>query len=106
MYIKIFGISFRNMLKTGIVLEDCCGCGACVQMCPKGALQMVFNEDGFPIPSLDSAKCIDCKLCEKVCPINEEAKKNLLFKTFLTKIKRWNIPSHGRRIFSSDFFNF
>ena len=68
------------MLKTGIVLEDCCGCGACVQMCPKGALQMVFNEDGFPIPSLDSAKCIDCKLCEKVCPINEEAKKNLLFK--------------------------
>lgn len=48
---------------------DCCGCSACVQICPKSCIS--FNEDceGFRYPLVDQSKCIDCNLCEKVCPI-------------------------------------
>ena len=47
----------------------CCGCSACVQVCPKDCI--LFNEDneGFRYPSVDSTKCIDCGLCEKACPV-------------------------------------
>lgn len=47
----------------------CCGCAACVQVCPKQCIG--FNEDneGFRYPAVDVDACIDCGLCEKVCPI-------------------------------------
>ena len=76
---KTFGINFRNMLKTSIQLDECCGCGGCAQICPTGALTMERNADGFPIPILNSDKCVDCKLCQTVCPINKEALKKLPF---------------------------
>ena len=30
---------------------------------------MNFDEEGFLYPSIDSDKCVECGLCEKVCPI-------------------------------------
>lgn len=50
---------------------DCCGCSACEQICPKGAISMVPDTLGFLYPNVDSNKCIDCKLCEKVCSFND-----------------------------------
>ena len=47
----------------------CCGCGACVQRCPKQCIAMHEDNEGFPYPKADEALCIDCGLCEKVCPI-------------------------------------
>lgn len=49
--------------------EDCCGCGACVQRCPKQCIAMCEDEEGFLYPHVDVETCIDCGLCEKVCPI-------------------------------------
>ena len=48
----------------------CCGCAACVQVCPKQCI--TFNEDneGFRYPSVDFDSCVKCGLCEKVCPIS------------------------------------
>lgn len=51
--------------------KDCTGCATCAQICPQGAINMVKDEKGFLYPQIDSAKCIDCLLCEKKCPINE-----------------------------------
>jgi coenzyme F420-reducing hydrogenase beta subunit len=48
--------------------QDCCGCCACAQACPKQAIFMKSDEEGFSYPSIDLAKCIDCGICEKVCP--------------------------------------
>lgn len=48
---------------------DCCGCNACGQICPKQCITQVMDEEGFLYPSLDTNKCIDCGLCEKVCPM-------------------------------------
>lgn len=48
---------------------DCCGCGACVQRCPNACIIMHEDEQGFLYPKVDTAKCIDCGVCEKVCPV-------------------------------------
>jgi len=49
-------------------IKDCCGCSSCAQKCPKGAITMVENNEGFLYPKLDKNKCIKCGLCSKACP--------------------------------------
>lgn len=49
--------------------KDCCGCSACVQKCPKQCISLLEDNEGFLYPSVDEGKCVDCSLCEKVCPI-------------------------------------
>ncbi len=48
--------------------QDCCGCRACRDVCPKAAITMVKAADGFFYPEIDPDLCIDCGLCRKVCP--------------------------------------
>lgn len=48
---------------------DCTGCSACVQVCPKEALSMHEDEEGYLYPVIDANKCINCGLCEKTCPV-------------------------------------
>lgn len=50
--------------------EDCCGCAACVQVCPKSCITMVRDAEGFDYPKADSERCVSCGLCEKVCPVS------------------------------------
>lgn len=50
--------------------EDCCGCAACAQVCPKSCITMVRDGEGFDYPKADSEQCISCGLCEKVCPVS------------------------------------
>jgi coenzyme F420-reducing hydrogenase beta subunit len=56
---------------------DCYGCRSCEQICPKNAIEMTFDEEGFLYPILKENICIDCGLCNKVCPI-EIKKSNLV----------------------------
>lgn len=49
--------------------EDCCGCSACEQICPKSCISMASDNEGFPYPHVDSSICVNCGLCEKVCNI-------------------------------------
>lgn len=48
--------------------HDCCGCSACVQRCPKRCISLKEDEEGFLYPDVNIDECIDCHLCEKVCP--------------------------------------
>lgn len=54
--------------------ENCTGCGACVQRCPKQCISWATKEFDFRYPRVDEATCINCGLCEKVCPIDKELK--------------------------------
>lgn len=49
--------------------KDCTGCGACASVCNHQAIIMQEGCDSFIYPVIDSSKCIDCKLCEKRCPV-------------------------------------
>ena len=46
----------------------CCGCCACVDVCPHKAISLKTDIEGFWYPEVDKDKCIDCGLCEKACP--------------------------------------
>lgn len=57
-----------------IILEDkskCCGCFACENICAHNAITMTSDEQGFLYPVVNSDMCLDCGLCDKVCPIIE-----------------------------------
>lgn len=49
--------------------SECCACTACVNACPKSCISMVQDEEGFAYPVINEATCINCHLCEHVCPV-------------------------------------
>ena len=60
------------MKKTPILFDkkaDCCGCTACAMICPKGAISMLADSEGFEYPTINAELCINCKMCVGVCPI-------------------------------------
>lgn len=49
--------------------RDCCGCHACTSVCPRHCITMQPDSEGFLYPAVDKENCINCGLCELVCPI-------------------------------------
>lgn len=56
--------------------KDCCGCYGCYNICPKNCILMIEDIEGFCYPTVDIDKCINCGLCEKVCPFKNNLSKN------------------------------
>ena len=46
--------------------EDCVGCYACQNVCPKKAIVMSESENGI-FPKINTSKCVECGLCNRVC---------------------------------------
>ncbi len=65
----------KGFLRSGLK-DECLGCEACVQICPHAALTMVEDTEGFRYPKLNPEACIDCGLCHKTCPEEEEIQKH------------------------------
>lgn len=49
--------------------KDCTGCTACQAACGHNAIDMVADKEGFSFPRVDTNLCVDCGLCERVCPV-------------------------------------
>ena len=56
--------------------KDCCGCGACLNICPKNAISMREDEIGSLYPSIDPCTCVGCGLCKKVCSFQNHEETN------------------------------
>ena len=67
--------------------KDCCGCASCVQVCPKQCISMNEDCEGFLYPKVDSAVCVDCGLCEKVCPVINQGYTIVPLATYAAKNK-------------------
>lgn len=65
--------------------EHCCGCSACVHICPKHSISFQEDKEGFLYPKVDLETCIDCGLCEKVCPIINQDSEREPQKVFAAK---------------------
>lgn len=51
--------------------KDCNGCGLCSLKCPKKAITMIEDNEGFVYPVIDKSKCINCNICKNICPNRE-----------------------------------
>lgn len=49
--------------------EECCACGACMDVCPVKAINLQEDEQGFLYPKINQKQCVDCGMCQRVCPI-------------------------------------
>ncbi|MCM1230370.1 MAG: polysaccharide pyruvyl transferase family protein [Ruminococcus flavefaciens] len=47
--------------------KNCTGCMACADICPANAITVSYSDFGYRIPAINNEKCINCKLCSKVC---------------------------------------
>ncbi len=77
----------------------CCGCGACVSVCPKNAIK-ITETDGFFTAETDKSKCVSCGKCVSVCPFYNsdsgvELKKAALYSFKANCEKTLNTSSSG-----------
>lgn len=45
--------------------NKCIACGACIEICPVGAISWDTNGKS----KIDPKKCIKCHSCESICPV-------------------------------------
>lgn len=67
--------------------KKCCGCSACADICPVGAITMKPDREGFFYPCVDAEQCTNCGLCEKVCPAIELPKFNEAPEVYALQLK-------------------
>lgn len=67
--------------------SKCCGCRACEQACPKDAIIMAKNHEGFLYPQLNEKLCVNCGICEKVCPVMQSPDKQKIRSIFAVQHK-------------------
>lgn len=65
------------MIKLYKQKKDCCACTSCLNACPKQAIAMCLDEDGFIYPQIDHELCVGCVVCKTVCafknvPVNTD----------------------------------
>lgn len=81
--------------------NHCTGCSACVNICPQNSIMMKAEHDGFLYPVIDRKTCIQCNLCEKVCPslvqfLDEDKKEPKVKAAWsLDRGVRWHSTSGG-----------
>ena len=49
--------------------KDCAGCYACLNACPTSSILLNEDSKGCLYPAINQETCIDCGLCQKVCPV-------------------------------------
>lgn len=61
--------------------HSCTGCGACRDICPVKAIQLVPDEERFLYPLIDKELCINCGKCDARCPVSSLMKEQRCSRT-------------------------
>ena len=73
--------------------ELCTGCGACASGCPKNAIHLLPNREGFLYPTVTDA-CIQCGHCSHICPVLKQRQPRSEPAAFAV----WNSDDATRRL--------
>ena len=60
-------LKIEDMIKSN--RADCTGCYSCWNSCPKQAITMVEDAEGFRYPKINQELCVNCGACERACPV-------------------------------------
>lgn len=86
-----FAVGKRRELKASFRITDkCCGCSACVSICPQKAVSLVKDAEGFQHCHIVSDACVQCGLCRQVCPMNGVEAPSLEKAENLYAVKSWD----------------
>ena len=75
----------------------CTGCTACMNICPTGAIEFKYNEDGFLIPVINKKICNECGKCKRICPTLNIKGSETVKKAY----EGWNLNEKNRMSSSS-----
>lgn len=75
------------MIKLYDEQSKCCGCSACLNICPKNAISMEESELGTLYPKIDPKLCVECGLCKKVCNFQNRTDYSTKHKAFAATTK-------------------
>lgn len=67
--------------------QECCGCTACVQVCPVGCISLVEDYEGFNYPTVSEEDCLHCGKCDAVCPISNNKDASIPDQVLAVKAK-------------------
>lgn len=76
--------------------NNCCGCSACEQICPKNAVKMEPDNEGFLYPVIDGSLCVECGACKNVCAFQNDYEKNKSQKAYAVKHKDFDTRMTSR----------
>ena len=79
--------------------NECCGCTACMSVCPRKAISMSPDDKGFLYPVIDKDKCIECGLCTRTCSFGKTSHKfhsDVPLKAYGAKHKDSDIRANSR----------
>ncbi len=71
--------------------KECCGCHACMSVCPERCIRMVADEEGFLYPQVNTSLCVGCNLCEKVCPVIHQHQPRMPLKVYASANKNLSV---------------
>ncbi len=92
------------------IIKNCCGCGGCVAVCPKEAVKITSNTEGFYERKVFVDICVNCGKCLTVCPMimvkkkstyNTQKMEHQTFWAAVSKNKENYIRSSSGGVFSS-----
>lgn len=92
-------VAVKKSVIVPVAKRECCGCGACVSVCPNSAISMCTDEEGFSYPAVDNKSCIECGLCTKHCAFANRMKQPLpkeLPKCYIAKHRDTSVRMHSR----------